>query len=281
VSHPIILKILEEIANDLPSKGVEFPTLLDIAFKIRTVLKAPDPDMNQLARLVGAEPLISTQIVRLANSVAMNPTGRKIVDVKSAIIRVGIRAVSSAAFSIAMKQMTMAKGLGAFKTVSRHLWEHSAYTAAFSRTLVKRYCTGKINDDEAMFTGLIHDIGAFYLLYRASLAPELAQNPAEVIALMVEWHDSIGHTLLSSMGLADPILEAVQTHEQERLFGTIENLPDLLYTANKLANVIAPWHTQPPAEKGDFLDQLFDADTLQYLLGEAEVEIEALKELIQ
>ncbi|MDR1647471.1 MAG: HDOD domain-containing protein [Zoogloeaceae bacterium] len=281
MSHPIILKILEDIANDLHGKGVEFPTLLDIAFKIRTVLKAQNPDMNQLARLVGAEPLISTQVVRLANSVAMNPSGRKIVDVKNAIVRVGIRAVSSVAFSIAMKQMAMAKGLGAFKTLSRHLWEHSAYTAAFARTLVKRYCRGKINDDEAMFTGLIHDIGAFYLLYRASLVPELAQNPAEVQGLMVEWHDSIGHALLSSMGLADPILEAVKTHEQPRTFETIENLADLLSTANQLANIIAPWHAQPLAEKGDFLDRMFDADTLQCLLGEAEIEIEALKDLIQ
>jgi HD-like signal output (HDOD) protein len=281
VNNPIVLKILENIANDQPGQRIAFPTLLDIAFKIRALLKEGEPDMERLARLVGAEPLISTQIVRMANSVAMNPMGRRISDVKNAILRVGTHAVRSAAFAIAMKQMVMGKGMVPFRKISRHLWEHSAYTAAFSKALVRHYCQHGIDNDEAMFMGLIHDIGAFYLLYCATQYPELAENPAEVETLMETWHGSISHALLSAMGLSDTILEAVQEHDQEeRDFTTIETLSEVLYTANHLANVIAPWRPRPSAMKGDFLDRMFDADTIQVLLGEAEDEINSLKDII-
>lgn len=280
MTNPIILKILENIANDLPGQRVEFPTFLDIAFKIRMLLKEEFPDMGKLAKLVGAEPLISTQIVRMANSVALNPTGKKVSDVKSAVIRIGTQKVRSVAFAIAMKQMLMGKALRPFKETSKRLWEHSAYTAAFSKALVKRYCQGRINEEEAVFAGLVHDIGAFYLLYCSTKYPELAENPAEVGELMATWHDSIGHSLLSAMGLADSILQAVQEHDQQRQFTTIETLSDLLYTANQLANVIAPWRPQPPATEEDFLGQMFDADTLQALLGNAEDEIMSLKDMI-
>jgi len=280
VTNPIILKILEGIANDLPGQRVEFPTFLDIAFKIRALLKEEFPDMNKLVKLVSAEPLISAQIVRMANSVALNPMGKRVSDIKNAIIRVGTQKVRSIAFAIAMKQTLMGKGLIAFKEISKRLWEHSVYTAAFSKALAKRYGQGKIVEDEAVFAGLVHDIGAFYLLYCLTKYPELAKNPAEVEELMGAWHDSISHSLLSTMGLSEQTLLAVQEHDQQRQFTTIETLSDLLYTANQLANVIAPWRPHPPATEDDFLSQMFDADTLQILLGNAEDEIMSLKDLV-
>lgn len=280
MTNPAILKILENIANSPPGQRVEFPTFLEIAFKIRALLKEEFTDMNQLARLVGAEPLISAQIVRMANSVALNPMGRKISDVRNAIMRVGILQVRSVAFAIAMKQMMMAQSLGPFRETSKRLWEHSAYTAAFSKALVKRYCQGRIDGEEAMFVGLVHEIGAFYLLYHLTRHPDLAENPSEVQQLMIVWHDNISHALLSSMGFSEDVLQAVQEHDQPQQFSAIETLSNLLYTANQLANVIAPWRPQASAEKDDFLNRMFDPDTLQTLLGEAEDEIMTLKDII-
>ena len=53
-----------------------------------------------------------------------------------------------------------------------------------------------------MFAGLVHDLGVFYLMSRAANFPELVNDKVELHALLVGWHDSIGHALLSALGMA-------------------------------------------------------------------------------
>jgi HD-like signal output (HDOD) protein len=74
----------------------------------------------------------------------------------------------------------------------------------------------KINGDEAMFAGLVHDLGVFYLMSRAATFPELVNDKVELHALLVGWHDNIGHALLSALGSPESVLVAVQEHETDR-----------------------------------------------------------------
>ena len=98
MSNDFSFRILQDIARDLSGDVVSFPTFLDITFQVRTALKNPNLTIEQLGRLVSAEPLMSSKIIRLANSVAMNSSGRTIVDVSSAIARVGMDAVRTVSF---------------------------------------------------------------------------------------------------------------------------------------------------------------------------------------
>ena len=105
MSKPITFKILEDIAKDLSGSEITFPTFLDITFQVRTALKDPNLSVEQLAKLVGAEPLMSTKIIRMANSAALNPSGKEVADVKNGIIRVGMEAVGSVSFAVAKEQL--------------------------------------------------------------------------------------------------------------------------------------------------------------------------------
>ena len=230
-----------------------------------------------MGTLIGAEPLMSTKIIRLANSVAINRSGRTIIDVNSAIARVGMEAVRSVSFAVAMEQLLNSKKMAPFQALSRRLWEHTMHVAALCRVLARR--TSRLNPDEAMFAGLIHDIGVFYLLSRTVNFPELIADSAELQQLLVQWHDNIGHALLSAMGLPEELLIAVQEHEQERQVTTLATLTDLLFVANKLANVQQPWRDPQFQEPVDLsiLSQLFDADALTTLLAESADDVAALK----
>ncbi|MCE1172533.1 MAG: HDOD domain-containing protein, partial [Azovibrio sp.] len=114
MTSQLTFKILEDIARDLSSDEVTFPTFLDITFQVRTALKNPNLNVEQLAKLVGAEPLMSAKIIRMANSVAMNPSGREVADVKTAIVRVGMEAVRTVSFAVAMEQLLQSKQMQAF-----------------------------------------------------------------------------------------------------------------------------------------------------------------------
>jgi HD-like signal output (HDOD) protein len=277
MSNPITFQILEDIARDLSSGEVSFPTFLDITFQVRTALKNPNLTIDQLAKLVGAEPLMSAKIIRMANSAALNPSGREIADVKSAIIRVGMEAVRTVSFAVAMEQLLKSKQMHVFDELSKKLWEHTAHVAALCRVLARKLA--KINGDEAMFAGLVHDIGVFYLMSRAANFPELANDKAEVHALLAGWHDNIGHALLSALGQPESILNAVLEHENDRDITEVKNLSDVLYVANKIANRSSGW--RDPQFDGEvdtsILDRIFDAQALQEIVDESEEEVQSLK----
>ncbi|NHC07030.1 HDOD domain-containing protein [Azonexus fungiphilus] len=277
MSKPVTFRILEDIAKDLSGDEITFPTFLDITFQVRTALKDPNLNVDQLAKLVGAEPLMSTKIIRMANSVALNPSGREIADVKNGIIRVGMEAVRTVSFAVAMEQLLKSKQMQPFEGISKRLWEHTAHVAALARVLARKIA--RINGDEAMFTGLVHDIGVFYLMSRAAGFPELVADKAELHALLVDWHDNIGHALLSALGSPESVLGAVQEHENPREIKEIKTLSDVLYVANKIANRSSCWRDPEFACAVDtsVLDSLFDAETLAGIIAESEEEVASLK----
>ncbi len=277
MANPITFKVLEDIARDLSGDEITFPTFLDITFQVRTALKDPNLSVDQLAKLVGAEPLMSTKIIRMSNSVALNPSGREIADVKSAIVRVGMEAVRTVSFAVAMEQLLKSKQMHSFEDLSKKLWEHTSHVAALCRVLAKKMA--KINGDEAMFAGLVHDLGVFYLMSRAANFPELVNDKAELHALLVGWHDNIGHALLSALGSPESVLVAVQEHETDREITDVKSLSDVLYVANKIANRSSSWRDPEldGAVDTSMLDTLFDADTLNEIIEESQEEVQSLK----
>lgn len=277
MTHATTFKLLEDIAADLSGEEITFPTFLDITFQVRTALKDPNLNVDQLAKLVGAEPLMSTKIIRMANSVALNPSGREVADVKSAIVRVGMEAVRTVSFAVAMEQLLKSKQMQVFEGLSQRLWEHTSHVAALSRTLARKIA--KINGDEAMFAGLVHDLGVFYLMSRAVSFPDLVKNKTELHALLIGWHDNIGHALLSALGSPESILTAVQEHETDRKISDLKTLSDVLYVANKIANRSASWRDAEidPLVDTSMLDDIFDAETLAEIVAESEEEVASLK----
>lgn len=277
MSNEFSFRILEDIAQDLSGETVSFPTFLDITFQVRTALKSPNLTIDRLATLVSAEPLMSTKIIRLANSVAMNRSGRAITDVNNAIARVGMEAVRSVSFAVAMEQLLSSKKMAPFEALSRRLWEHTMHVAALCRVLAQRFA--RISPDEAMFAGLIHDIGVFYLLSRAVNFPELVADPPELHQLLVQWHDHIGHALLAAMDLPEEILTVVQDHEIDRSVATMKSLADVLFVANKLANVAHGWRDAHLSDAVDtsMLAGIFNEEQLKELLAESADDVASLK----
>lgn len=235
-------QMLADIAKEL-SGEVVFPTYFDAVLRLRKALHDPDQSIANLSLIISAEPLISAKLLHLANSVAFNPNGNEILDLKSAIIRLGLNVVHTTALSIVMTQLMRAKGMAEFAATTQSLWEHSIETSAAAYVLAKE--TGRLNRDEAMLAGLIHDLGAFYMLYRATQYDELRHRPDTIKYLIIQWHESIGVSLLNALGLPQEIVEATIDHDHIRSNPvTIRNLSDLIYVANMLCGGHIEWLMQ-------------------------------------
>lgn len=262
-------RILEDIARDL-SGDVNFPTCLDAAILVRNTLKNPFANLQQVVQAIGVEPLISSKLLRLANSAAINPGGQRIADLSTAIGRLGFDIVRTTSLAVAMDQMLKSRHLAGYDNISRQTWEYSIQVAAIARVLARHL--GRVNPDQAMLTGLVHNIGVFYLMYRAAEYPEYRNNEPAMIELLIGWHEGIGESLLHILGVPPQITDAVRDQSVMRNVETPCSLADILYFAKQLADSKPQW--QLAYLNGD--DAATDEESrLRYadLLHEAEEDI--------
>ena len=235
-------EMLADIAKEL-SGEVIFPTYFDAVLRLRKVLQDTSLSIIEIAAAVSMEPLIGAKLLHLANSVAFNPAGLEVVDLKSALTRLGVNAVRTTAMSIVMSQLMRAKGMANFAELTHALWDHSIKTAAAARIIAKNLT--RLNPEEAMLAGLIHDLGAFYMLYRATQYEELRHRPDSVRYLIIQWHESIGVSLLNAIGIPEEIVDATVDHDQVRSTPSpIRSLPEVVYVANMLAGGHFEWLMQ-------------------------------------
>jgi len=232
-------QMIEDIARELAG-DVVFPTSFDTAIRLRKELQNPDLSTAQIARLVSLEPLVATKLVNLANSVLYSPDGSPAKNLQSVISRLGVDLVRSTALGIAMNQMLRAKDIAGFSQLAHDLWEHSVRTACAARALARNGT--RLPPEEALLAGLVHDLGAFYMLYRGVQYPELRIRPDTLQHIIVGWHESIGVTLLNALGMPEDVVEASIDHDQPRtLPDPVRNLSDLVYIANVLAGGHHAW----------------------------------------
>ena len=266
---PPAFQFLKAIAADLTRQKVAFPTFSRATIKIRTVLEHQDIDAERLAQVISTEPLLAARVVQMANSAALNPGGRPIGDVRNAILRVGVASVKSVAVALAMEQLRGDTRSATYQPFAEATWRHSVDVAAVAYVVAKRL--SRINPDEALFAGLVHDIGNFYLIAQAQNYPGLERDPAELNNILAEWHPSIGRSVLHEFQLSDGVLDAVAEHENAHYRMPPRALPDLVTLSNLVCGATNPI----PAYRAQAANIKFQPEVAK-VLGEARTEIHSL-----
>ncbi len=272
-AESIHFRILEDIARDL-SGDVNFPTCLDAAMLVRNTLRDPMVDLHLVVQAISTEPLISSKLLRLANSVAYNPSSDTISDLQQVVARLGFEVVRTTSLAVAMDQMLKSRNLTTYDRISHAAWQHSIHVAAIARVLARRI--GRISPDEAMMAGLVHNIGIFYLLYRAAEYPEYRNDQPAMLELLAGWHESIGESLLHILGMPEQITDAVRDHNHIRSVETPCCVRDVLYFANLLADDDMSWLPSNPISPSEIESRQADRARYADLLQEAQEDIQSL-----
>jgi putative nucleotidyltransferase with HDIG domain len=274
-------RFLQDIARDLSQKDLKFPTFIEASLRVRMALSRKELGTNELAKVVRSEPLLSARVVALSNSVALRPSEKPVTDLKNALMIVGHNAVRSLAVSLAMDQIAHAKDLRPFAAQSRRLWEHSLEVAALAWVLARQ--RGTIDPDEALFAGLVHDLGHFYLMWRATRFPELVQRGDELRELVHEWHPGIGAALLQNLNLSDALVRAVDEHELAPENLTPGSLAELLSVADRCSKSsgIAPPPDAARTEAPDLSAEGLNEEAARAILAEAAEDVRSLVAMLK
>jgi len=286
-------RILETIALEIGRGEIAFPTSSQLALRIRQVLDDPDCAAATVARLIQADPLLAARIVALANSVLFNRSARPVTEIQSAVARVGFSVVRSLATAVVAKQIAGTPTQAVHRKMATELWEHTTHVAALAYVLARRVT--RQDPDTALFAGLMHEVGGFYLLSRAAEFPGLLDG-----MFMSDWIEDIeedddeawrersfesriGRAILDALSVPSKVVEADEIAWQGYLTLPPETLGDTVLLANRLAPVKSPFDGLAGGEAGPTarLDMVVGDETLVEILKEASREVEALAKILR
>lgn len=253
-----------------------FPTSARLAIKIRETLDDPDCHLDAAERLIEAEPLLAAQVIALVNSVAYNPSGREITDLRTAAARLGFQTLRTMAMAYVTRQMAGNPSTPKQKKLAGDLWEHTAHVAALARFIAARV-TNK-NPDAALFCGLVHEIGGFYMLSRAEQYPALlaeqATAPGDVDLESVK--NTLTLAVLRNLGVPASVLDAVEQYVEGFLATPPSSLADTLILADYMAAIASPMVDGDAGAADSTLDQVIEQGMLRDIIQESDEEVASL-----
>jgi HD-like signal output (HDOD) protein len=273
---------VRELAGELSQGSIDLPCFPDVAVRVQKVLSEDDADAARVVRVLGAEPMLATRVLSMANSAALNPGGKPVSDLRTAVTRLGFDSLRSAAIGFAMAQIQRAK---AFKGIERHLsalWQQSVLIAALSFVVARH--TRKISPDTAMLTGLVQGVGKLYILTHSMKHPALFGEQQTYQRIVHDWHGNIARALLESWHMAEDVVTAVHSYEDpaRELRGAPAVLADVLEVADMLSVCQGAPDTVPAVLVGRkaVIRLGLDAETCQMLLIESGEELAALRDAL-
>jgi HD-like signal output (HDOD) protein len=269
------LDAFKQIAAQAQRGELSFPTNVDATLKLQRALSDPDLHVDVAARLVQSEPLLAARTVAIANSVTYNRSGQPITTVRAAVQRVGFRVLNAVAAAVIVRQLDSKITNPVLRDKANRLWKHSAHVAALSQLIAKR--VSKVDPETAMFAGIVHEVGGFYMLSRASEFPGLLDGDPE------EWIEygerTIGRGVLAKLGVPTPVLQAIEAMWEGMRALPPETLGDTLMLANDLAPHDSPLHVQAGAttrQSAATVDFVVGEGTLATILADAKEEVDSL-----
>ena len=269
------LSALKSIAAESGRGELSFPTSVNATLTLQRALGEPDFHIDEAARLVQAEPLLAARTVAIANSVAYNRSGNDVTNVRAAVQRVGFRTLGALAASVIVRQLASEISDPGLRAKADALWIHSAHVAALAQVIARR--VSFVDPETAMFAGIVHEVGGFYLLSRAEAYPGLLDGGAD------EWIEhgevAIGRGVLLKLGVPVAVMGAIEALWNGMRALPPETLGDTLLLANDLAPVASPLLERPGAttpESAATIDFTIGAGTLAQVLEESAEEVKSL-----
>ncbi len=266
---------LARIAADAARGDIIFPTHSEIALRVARLLDDPDCSNEALGKLIGAEPMLAARVLAVANSLAYSVGGRKISDLKSAITRLGFAALRALVAALIVRQMQEISADARHRALAARLWAHTTHVASLSRLIARRVT--RQNPDIAFFAGLVHEVGNFYLIARASAFPGLLDERHD------DWPEDaeavLGRAVLHALDVPPPILDAVETLWSGYLALPPVSLGDTLLLANQIAPVESPIDMLDGMSRQGMsveLELLIDDRALSEILAESADELASL-----
>ena len=231
--NTVTFAFVKALAAEMSKGQVDLPSVPEVVVRLQRALSDESASNETVVLVVGSEPMLAAKLMNMVNSAALNPSDRKIADLRAAVARVGFNIVRSAALSFAIEQLRKASEYQHLMPQLDALWKSSVQVAALSHVIARRFSS--LNGDTALLTGLMHNVGRIYILTRASKLPTLIADPLTFNSISRDWHMNVARAVLENWRMPEEIVDAVGGYEDmdRELRGPV-TLTDILSLATQL-----------------------------------------------
>jgi len=141
------------------------PSLPDVALRLRSALQK-EISIGEVVKIINLDPVISSKLIQVVNSPVYR-THNLITNSHDAIYRLGLKTTQNLVTTISLYNLFRSNSKR-LNNCFQKIWKQSVQVASLSHTLAA--LNSKINADEALLAGLIHNIGALPIItYAESL----------------------------------------------------------------------------------------------------------------
>ncbi len=239
------LRDLAAIISDVQRGELVFPTSVNAALSLQLALADPDCHDDEVARKVLAEPVLAARAVALANAAVFRRHGAPpVTSARAAVLRLGYRNLYSLAAAMVVRQFGARIRDRALRERAEQLWKYSAHVAAIAYQ-VARHIT-RCDPDTALFAGIVHEAGNFYLLSQADLVPGLLDDVGPRLGPVQE---IVGREVLRKLQVPEPVAAAIISLRDGAISLPPAGLRDTLLLARHLSPVLSP----VPVPQDDYL----------------------------
>jgi HD-like signal output (HDOD) protein len=258
---------------------LNFPTSLAASQRVLAAIDNSGIGLAALGKIIVAEPLLSAKVIRLANSVALNPANTPVRDIRQAVLCVGIDLTRALAMVLMMEQLRQAPRHGPCRDLANRLWERSIHVAALSYVLARKLT--RLNADEVMFAAIVHDLGRFYLLSRVADYPALLDDPAILAQTINDLAGYASAMVLDRLKLPAAVVDTILAAHDCNASMPPQSATDILFIARAISPRRDPFQElderRESAAQADGSAALgIDQRTLDELIAESGDEIHSI-----
>ena len=226
----------------------------EVLVKLNEIMADPDAAAGDVAKVVAADPSVSTNILRIVNS-AYYGLQVRVSSVSLAISVMGFNMTKKVALKAAVFS-----AFGKRRDKIQHFdpaafWRHAVFAGVASRVLASASSEfGEMHPEDAYIAGLLHDIGKIILMeksaprYLAMLRKAVQQGRPEVEIEREDFgftHADVGSVLAIKWSLPEDLAIAIRYHHAPAKDPFHRSLSSLSRLAGQLA-----WRAQMPSTVG-------------------------------
>jgi HD-like signal output (HDOD) protein len=194
------------------------PSFPDVALKMRKAIQQ-DCEIADLVKIINMDPVISGKLIQVVNSPFYMPMV-PITNTLNAINRLGRKTTRDLVITFSLKNLIRSE-----KTIIKKLiqqsWYQSIKVSSMAYTLAK--LTKKVDSDEALLAGLLHNIGVLPILTFADSLSEDTYQPNDISLCINEVQGQIGSIILEQWEFPEN-LRKIPLQSSDWFANTGENL---------------------------------------------------------
>ena len=190
----LALQVKDDIVAKIKNDQLVLPTLPEIALQVQEIAEDAATTIPQLTKIIAQDPAMTARIIKVTNSPLIR-TSSPVTDLHTAISRLGIDFTSNLCVGLAMEQMFQATHDIIDKRM-RSCWSRAMEVAATCQVLARHYT--RLQPDQALLAGLIHQIGMLPILSYAEDNADLLHDSISLDLVLEKLHPSLGSYILRS-----------------------------------------------------------------------------------